>query len=87
MLAVDPDVPIPAAGTNERPLVHWLKINMVNGDFNTGEDVLTYRGPAPPDDKPHHYYFMLYEHNQMLPQDIAQRYHGTRCERLVDSTS
>ena len=78
---VDPDAPIPIAGTKVKPFLHWIRINMVNGDFNTGDDVVSYMGPGPPDAKPHHYYFLLYEHNQQLPSDVAQRYHGSLCDR------
>ena len=88
---VDPDVIFPAAGNNEKPLVHWLRMNMVNANFSTGEDVLPYLGPLPPDDNPHTYYFLLYEHSQQLSFDEVQQYSGSSCVtrlqfRLVNPT-
>ncbi|KAK3083792.1 hypothetical protein FSP39_003272 [Pinctada imbricata] len=61
LLCVDPDVPSPTAGTQDRPLLHWQVINIVNGDLSTGHVVMPYAGPMPPDNNPHYYYFLLYE--------------------------
>ena len=52
---------------------------MVNGDFSTGQDVLPYSGPAPPDDQPHYYYFLLYEHEQEILDSDVKKYSGSAC--------
>ena len=66
LLCVDPDVPAPTAGTPDKPLLHWQVINIQNGDLASGDVMMTYAGPAPPDNKPHFYYFLLYEQTGML---------------------
>ncbi|XP_052239058.1 uncharacterized protein LOC127850223 [Dreissena polymorpha] len=66
IVTMDPDVPSPTAGTQERPLLHGLFINIRDGNFSTGELVRNYSGPMPPDNKPHYYYFMLYRHDVPL---------------------
>lgn len=40
MIQIDPDVPNPTAGTQERPILHGLVTNIVNGDVTTGIYVL-----------------------------------------------
>ena len=85
LLAIDPDVPSLSVGTKRRPLVHWLRINMRDGDTNTGDELVPYRGPAPPDDKPHFYFFLLFEQdeNKDIEKDAYKAYAGANCtERL-----
>ena len=36
MIIIDPDVPFPTAGTQERPLLHGLIANIVDGDVMSG---------------------------------------------------
>ncbi|XP_052239157.1 uncharacterized protein C56G2.4-like isoform X2 [Dreissena polymorpha] len=66
IVTMDPDVPSPTVGTQERPKLHGLFINIKDGNFSTGELVHGYSGPTPPDNKPHYYYFMLYRHDGPL---------------------
>ena len=41
-MSVDPDVPAPDKGTEERPLLHWLAVNMQFDDMGAvqmGRDI------------------------------------------------
>lgn len=79
LIAFDPDVPNPAAGTEARPLLHMLKINLVNGDPATGTVVQPYGGPTPPDTNPHYYYFLLYKHTSTVNAGNITSYAGQNC--------
>lgn len=61
VITIDPDVPSATAGTQERPLLHGMSTNIKNGDMKTGEDIMSYSGPTPPDYTPHYYYTLLYK--------------------------
>ena len=37
LMAVDPDVPFASAGTQERPILHMMVVNIVDGDVSTGK--------------------------------------------------
>lgn len=37
LITVDPDVPYPTHGTEERPLLHGLITNIINGSLSTGK--------------------------------------------------
>lgn len=87
VLELDPDVPFSTIGTNELPLLHWLSLNNeVNaaGELEQGTDLKSYRGPMPPDDKTHVYYFMLYEqkNGQSLKINTTEDYAGDCAEGL-----
>jgi mannose/fructose/N-acetylgalactosamine-specific phosphotransferase system component IIC len=36
IIAIDPDVPLPTVGTPERPILHGLVTNIVNGNLKEG---------------------------------------------------
>ena len=74
MLCVDPDVPSPTAGTQDRPLLHWQVINIENGDLSTGHVEKPYAGPMPPDNNPHYYYFLLYEQQMEINASTLMAY-------------
>lgn len=78
-MMVDPDTSAPAAGTTERPLLHWLMINVPYDDVSKGNNVMSYLGPAPPDQKPHSYYFLLYEQTEALTEESHRPYAGQSC--------
>ncbi|XP_064628458.1 uncharacterized protein LOC135488021 [Lineus longissimus] len=61
LVMVDPDTP--RAGARDFPRIHWIVANL-NMRVNWKNDTLaSYSGPLPPDQKPHHYVFLLYEQN------------------------
>jgi hypothetical protein len=37
LITVDPDVPYPNFGTEERPLLHGMVTNIINGNLSTGK--------------------------------------------------
>ena len=85
MLMVDPDVPFATVGTNARPLLHWLMINMAvdaNGKPE-GTTIHAYRGPAPPDQKDHHYYYLLFEQKGELALENTNDFDGECPDRLA----
>lgn len=45
---------------------HWIVSNIQNGDINKGNIVLPYKGPSPPDEKIHRYFFELYGSNSLF---------------------
>lgn len=65
LLVVDLSIP-PAFGTPRRPFLHWLVVNIQDGDFSTGEEIFEYMGPAPPNPYDHTYYFLLFEQSQPI---------------------
>lgn len=73
LLCVDPDVPRATAGTQERPLLHWMVVNIPEGRVAEGDTVMTYRGPQPPDTA-HYYYFLLYEQTNSINTTKAANY-------------
>lgn len=79
LIIVDPDVPIPQVGTEERPLLHGMIVNIMDGNFTNGEIVKTYKGPAPPDNKPHYYYFLLYKQTGTVNATEMTSYVGDTC--------
>ena len=60
---VDPDVPVQAFGNPRLPFAHWLITNIHGNQLDTGDVILPYMGPAPPDPKPHRYYWLLLQHS------------------------
>lgn len=42
---------------------HWIVSNIEKEDINKGNIVLSYKGPNPPDEKTHRYFFELYGSN------------------------
>ena len=84
LVFVDPDIPAsrPSVGTNDRPLLHGLTVNINGSDVTTGSVLQTYLGPGPPDRR-HYYYFLLYEQKGVLQVNKSSEY--TNCTgRLVD---
>ena len=84
MLCVDPDVPSPTAGTRERPLLHWMVVNIPEGRMGEGDTVMSYRGPRPPD-AAHYYYFLLYEQSHVINTNQTANYTsptGSRYQNL-----
>lgn len=45
---------------------HWIVSNIKKDDITTGEVILPYKGPAPPDEKIHRYFFELYGSNTLF---------------------
>ena len=89
VLCVDPDVPSPTAGTRERPLLHWMVVNIPEGRMGEGDTVMSYRGPRPPD-AAHHYYFLLYEQSHVINTNQTANYTnpaGTRYKWQIYSIS
>ena len=57
LIMYDPDA---VGGT----YIHWLKVNITNNDINTGNIIISYKGPSPPPKIGiHHYIFELYKQN------------------------
>ncbi|XP_072035205.1 uncharacterized protein [Amphiura filiformis] len=75
LLMIDPDIDTnDAVGTKERPLAHWLTMNIPNGMVEAGDTVLPYRSSMPPAGTGHRYQFLLYKQNGALnvnPKDYA----------------
>ncbi len=72
---IDPDIDHnDRVGTKERPLAHWLVMNIPDGMVESGDVVLSYRGSMPPAGTWHRYQFLLYKQNGTLdvnPKDYA----------------
>lgn len=83
LIMIDMDVPNPLVGTETEPLLHWQIVNIPNGTVELGDVVQTYRGPAPPDNTTHTYYFLLYEQNKHLNVADMARYVGQDCPASV----
>ena len=81
LIAVDPDVADSMHGSNERPKLHWAVINIVDGQVSAGKVLAEYAGPMPPDDKPHTYYFLLYEQTAELSLEDLKEYTDAACDR------
>ncbi|XP_053376520.1 uncharacterized protein LOC123534091 [Mercenaria mercenaria] len=79
LITLDPDVPYPSFATEERPLLHGMVVNIMNGNISTGDVGLAYQGPAPPDNKPHYYYFLLYKQQAKLNVTNMMNYVGENC--------
>ena len=60
---VDPDIPLifSKLGNSSHPLVHWMVLNIPNGNISLGDELHSYIGPLPPDDQPHYYYYFLFQ--------------------------
>lgn len=82
LLCVDPDVPRATAGTQERPLLHWMVVNIPEGRVAEGDTVMTYRGPQPPDTA-HYYYFLLYEQTNSINTTEAANYTSPPISRFL----
>ena len=79
MIMVDPDVKNSDVGTNEFPLIHWMVSGIPDGIFSDGIEVHSYRGPAPPDQLPHFYYYMLYQQPEDVIISNTENY-ATECD-------
>lgn len=83
LLVVDPDIPAGSwAGSNERPLLHGMIIDIRGDDVTTGDEVHGYLGPRPPNNQPHIYYFLLYEQKAILNISDTSEYTPGCLERL-----
>ena len=83
VITVDPDVPYPSSGNNSHPYVHMLVTNIQDGIFESGDAVLPYQTPTPPDG-PHVYYFLLYK--QMDSTSFIFNYTDVRTEYILSPT-
>ncbi|XP_064613370.1 uncharacterized protein LOC135477144 [Liolophura sinensis] len=83
LIMVDPDTASSTVGTGARPLLHWLMINVPYDDVNKGNNVMRYIGPAPPDQVPHFYYFLLYEQTAPLTEEAHRPYAGQSCSEAL----
>ncbi|XP_060607686.1 uncharacterized protein LOC132759843 [Ruditapes philippinarum] len=83
----DPDVPIPAAGTEERPILHLLATNIVDGNFKEGDISLAWEGPFPfADTVPtrHDYYTLVYKQQGPInATELRYKYAGNCQGRLA----
>lgn len=54
--------------------LHWLVVNIPNGDISKGNTIVSYNGPSPPPNTgTHHYIFELYSQNlSILPRNIKR---------------
>lgn len=69
-------------GSALRPVVHWLAVNIRDGNFSTAQEVLGYFGPAPGPPRPHTYYFLLFE--QVRPASLENRdYSFGNCSSFI----
>ncbi|XP_052800952.1 uncharacterized protein LOC128231795 [Mya arenaria] len=84
LVTFDPDVPSATVGTEEKPLLHGLVVNIRNGSVPTGDEVLRYSGPSPPDQKPHFYYFLLYRQSSELNATLMSTYSANNARYLFD---
>ena len=66
MITVDPDVPYPTSGNNSHPYLHMIVTNIPDGIYESGDAILPYQEPTPPD-APHMYYFLLYKQMDSTP--------------------
>ncbi|XP_067667701.1 uncharacterized protein C56G2.4-like [Haliotis asinina] len=82
LIVVDPDVPLPEFGSKEIPFVHWLVVNICDGQVDNGEVVQSYIGPAPPDKKPHNYYFLVFEQGYELEPSEVSSYAAANCSKM-----
>ncbi|KAK3103963.1 hypothetical protein FSP39_023297 [Pinctada imbricata] len=78
---VDPDVSHASVGTPDKPLVHWLVMNIPNGTVSHGDTLETYLGPAPPppSKKNHTYYFLLFKQAHQLSAQKIKGFVGQNC--------
>ena len=67
LVVVDPDAgkknpSDPRPGNSDRYYLHWLIVNITNGDVNTGRQIVSYQKPTPPvGSGRHEYMFKLYK--------------------------
>lgn len=68
LILYDPDA---VGGTH----IHWAKVNITNNDFNTGNIIIPYKGPAPPANSgKHRYIFNLFKQIEKSElEEINQR--------------
>lgn len=60
----DPDAPI-------GNVVHWTVINIKGSDINTGNEIIKYKGPAPPPGSGiHRYIFLVFEQKTEIQHNI-----------------
>lgn len=51
--------------------IHWIVTNIEGNNFNTGNEILEYYGPHPPEGtKIHNYIFSLYLLNKEIPKEM-----------------
>ncbi len=61
LIMFDPD----AIGGNK---IHWLIINIINQNILNGDEIINYKGPAPPKGTgTHRYVFCLFEQKKIIP--------------------
>jgi phosphatidylethanolamine-binding protein (PEBP) family uncharacterized protein len=58
LMACDPDAPSPD-DPKFREFLHWLVINIPDGDISKGQELVPHVGPAPPAGR-HRYIYMLF---------------------------
>lgn len=60
----DPDAPV-------GNVVHWTVINIKGSDINTGNEIIKYKGPAPPPGSGiHRYIFLVFEQKTEIQHNI-----------------
>ena len=76
---VDPDVPS-SAGNPTHPLIHWMVLNIPNGNVNDGMTLREYKGPSPSTGS-HTYYFLLYKQTTTINPSVISNYTSSTCSR------
>ncbi|KAK6167486.1 hypothetical protein SNE40_021502 [Patella caerulea] len=82
LMVLDGDVPFPQFGDKAEPFLHWLVVNIYDGNVTKGQTVAPYVGPAPPDSKPHTYHYLLFEQDYVLHPSEIGAYANADCSHL-----
>ena len=82
LMMIDPDVTTATVGTRRRPLVHWMIVNAPLNNVLSGDEIVSYMGPMPPNDETHYYYFLLFKQSQSGPingTEMMKKLTGKNC--------
>lgn len=78
VLVIDPDNS-PPVGTNSKPFIHYQILNIRKNILSTGDEIVSYIGPAPPGGQTHNLYFLLYQQIGYIVPSSASTYAGENC--------
>lgn len=78
VLVIDPDNS-PPVGTDSKPFIHYQVLNIRKNTLSTGNEVVSYIGPAPPGGQTHELFFLLYQQIGTIVTSSAGTYAGDNC--------
>ena len=69
LIFYDVDAPYPYPKNRYSPFLHYLEVNIENGNFSQGQTLIDYAPPNPPKDSPPHRYIVeLYEQTNYVQE-------------------